>query len=369
MVQSDGSQLEYDGTNDASIADTSKTNSPYLANNALHSLFSDCTVSANGLKISNANGHYAHKTFIETEFSHNLDAKKTWLVCQGYQYEPDPDRLGNVVTKARKAQFLNSAETQYYGRVAVDFFTSDRHLLNGVTLRIAFRRSPDDFIVFSDDPAKHYKVQIVEANLYVRKMTVNDNVVASIERTLLKSPAIYPYCETLSKTFLASTGQWGWKQEDIFAREPIRRLAVCMATNESFVGNHQLNPFHYQKFDLDQISIYRNGLPIADSPISTANIKRLYFNTLSDLAYIDNGHGISLQDYPNHFVMVFDLTSTQQASHEFIHPELTNSSISIELKFSTALAANIEIFIVGEKASTIFIDSNRKVSKNIPITA
>ena len=200
-------------------------------------------------------------------------------------------------------------------------------------------------------------------------MTVNDNVVASIERTLLKGPAIYPYCETLSKTFLASTGQWGWKQEDIFAREPIRRLAVCMATNESFVGNHQLNPFHYQKFDLDQISIYRNGLPIADSPISTANIKRLYFNTLSDLAYIDNGHGISLQDYPNHFVMVFDLTSTQQASHEFIHPELTNSSISIELKFSTALAANIEIFIVGEKASTIFIDSNRKVSKNIPITA
>ena len=122
VVQSDGSQLEYDGTNDASIADTSKTNSPYLANNALHSLFSDCTVSANGLKISNANGHYAHKTFIETEFSHNLDAKKTWLVCQGYQYEPDPDRLGNVVTKARKAQFLNSAETQYYGRVAVDFF-------------------------------------------------------------------------------------------------------------------------------------------------------------------------------------------------------------------------------------------------------
>ena len=369
VVQSDGSPLDYDGTNDASIADTSKTNSPYLANNTLHSLFSDCTVSANGLKISNANGHYAHKTFIETEFSHNKDAKATWLACQGYNYEPNPSALTTSASKTRKAQFHDSRETQYYGRVAVDFFTSDRHLLNGVTLRIAFRRSPDDFVVYSDDNTKHYKVQIVEANLYVRKMTVNDNVVASIERTLTKSPAIYPYFETLSKTFLASTGQWGWKQEDIFAREPIRRLAICMATNESFVGNHRQNPFHYQKFNLDQISIYRNGLPIADSPISTANIKRLYFNTLSDLAYIDNGHGISLEDYPNHFVMVFDLTSTQQASHDFIHPELTNSSISIELKFSTALTDNIEIFIVGEKASTIYIDSDCKVSKNMPITA
>ena len=49
--------------------------------------------------------------------------------------------------------------------------------------------------------------------------------------------------------------------------------------------------------------------------------------------------------------MVFDLTSTQQASHDFIHPELTKSSISIELKFSAALPNNIEIFIIGEKAS------------------
>ena len=46
---------------------------------------------------------------------------------------------------------------------------------------------------------------------------------------------------------------------------------------------------------------------------------------MSDLAYIDNGHGLSLSEYPNHFTMVFDLTSTQHlASHDFINPELTN---------------------------------------------
>ena len=89
---------------------------------------------------------------------------------------------------------------------------------------------------------------------------------------------------------------------------------------------------------------------------------------MSDLAYIDNGHGISLEDYPNHFFMVFDLTSTEQASHDFIHPELTNCSVSNELKFSAALAHNVEIFIIGEKASTIYIDSARKVSKNHILT-
>ena len=38
---------------------------------------------------------------------------------------------------------------------------------------------------------------------------------------------------------------------------------------------------------------------------------------MSDLAYIDNGHGVKLSEYSSHFIMVFDLTSTQQAAHHF----------------------------------------------------
>ena len=60
------------------------TDDAYFVNNVLHSLFADCTVSAIGIKFSSANGNYAHKSFIETEFSHGTDTKKTWLKCQGY---------------------------------------------------------------------------------------------------------------------------------------------------------------------------------------------------------------------------------------------------------------------------------------------
>ena len=74
---------------------------------------------------------------------------------------------------------------------------------------------------------------------------------------------------------------------------------------------------------MEQICIYRNGFPKADSPISTDDTKRVYINTMSDLAYIKNGRRSSLVDYPNHLIMGFDLTCTQQASHDFIHPELT----------------------------------------------
>ena len=66
IVQSSEADLRYDA---GAATDVTKTDAPYFCNNVLHSLFSDCTVSANGLKTSNANGNYAHKSFIETEFS------------------------------------------------------------------------------------------------------------------------------------------------------------------------------------------------------------------------------------------------------------------------------------------------------------
>ena len=361
IVQASEADLIFDA---GAAEDATKTDVPYFCNNVLHSLFSDCTVSANGLKISNANGNYNHKSFIETEFSHNKDAKATLLACKGYSYE---DNLGAITTaevNRRKALVRQSAECTFYGKVAVDSFSCDRHLLSGFTLRISFRRSKDDLVIVSDDAGESFKVKIIEANLYVRKMTLNDDVVSAIEKTLLSSPASYPYLETITKTFLASTGLQSWKQEDVFSRELIRRLASCLNTNKVFLGSKQLNPFHFREINLEQIYIDRNGLPVADSPIITTDVKRLYFNTISDLAYIDNRRGISLSEYPNHFIMVFDLTRTQQASHYFIHPELTNCSIAFELKFSAALPNNIEIFIIGEKASTIFIYSARRVSKN-----
>ena len=128
VIQSCGANLKHDAR---APIDNAKTNAPYICNNMLHSLFSDCTVSANGLKLSNANGNYAHKSFIQTEFFHNEDAKNTWLQCQGYSFEE------NMATK-------------------------------------------------------HRKLEILEAYLYVRKMTLTDNVMSAIDKTLLSSPASYP---------------------------------------------------------------------------------------------------------------------------------------------------------------------------------
>ena len=100
IVQSSEADLRYDA---GAATDVTKTNAHYFCNNVLHSLFSDCTVSANGLRISNANGNYAPKSFIGTEFSHNRDAKNTWLACQGYSYEENPGALSTGEEKKKES--------------------------------------------------------------------------------------------------------------------------------------------------------------------------------------------------------------------------------------------------------------------------
>ena len=100
-----------------------------------------------------------------------------------------------------------------------------------------------------------------------------------------------------------------------------------------------------QKFDLSEITVYRKGFATAGTPMLTNDNKRLYYNSMSALAYVENGHGIPLSDFAHHFIMV--------------------SSLSVELKFDTGLPNKIEIFFLGEKSSTVYIDSARKVSKNV----
>ena len=90
-----------------------------------------------------------------------------------YLYEENTGALPTAEVNRMKTLVRQSNECMFYVKAAVNFFTCDRHLLSDVTLLIVFRRSIDDFVIMSDDAAKHYKVKIVETDLYVRIMTLN----------------------------------------------------------------------------------------------------------------------------------------------------------------------------------------------------
>ena len=79
------------------------------------------------------------------------------------------------------------------------------------------------------------------------------------------------------------------------------------------------------------------------------------------LDFLDKGgHGITLDKYSNHFILAFDLTSTQEASHDFI--QNLNFSIWVQFAFDGALAANVEYLFLGERSSTF----DKKLNYHLP---
>ena len=127
-------------------------------------------------------------------------------------------------------------------------------------------------------------------------------------------------------------------------------------------GGQNNEPIPLSKCDLRSITAYRNGHSIAGTLLETDTDKKMYLNSMGALAFDEHGHGFSFEEYANHYLLVSDLTSTHQASHDYLLPELTNASISISLRFDTALSQIIKVLLLGECASTIY-NNSKKVSK------
>ena len=61
---------------------------------------------------------------------------------------------------------------------------------------------------------------------------------------------------------------------------------------------------------------------------------------------------------------MFDLTSTQEANVQLYYPDVVAASLRLELFFQAALTETIEVIVLGERLSTIYLDKSGTVVKN-----
>ena len=171
-----------------------------------------------GKLISRSNSYYHHLAFVETELTTGIGGKLTWAPCQGYSYRAIAKSSQEVKEKAledfRKGDQFN---LELYGAPHKDFLDCERLLLPGVTLHLRFCRSPNTCAIesvgtWSAAEVKKvdqtpYSVVIEKASLFAKKVVLSDSVKESFERALTKSPAVYPYFESLKKSIIYQAGQ------------------------------------------------------------------------------------------------------------------------------------------------------------------
>ena len=334
-------------------------------NNIMHSIFSNAEVYINNQQIYNSNGLYAHKSYISNNFKAAISEYKGVLHCEGYDYEQDPEDISNPLPDpffTRRMKLLSRPDGfMLYGKLGIDFFSTSELLYPNMKIRLRLIRTRPNFYMISDNP--NVSLGIVDCSLYTRRIALKDDYHKKRMDMLAYAPVEYNYLETLAKTFIIPARQNQFIQENIFNNAPIRRIAIAMNTNSAFTGSFTENPFWYQQFDLRQIRILRGGQPIVD--FDTADNCRLYVTTMKAMNFQDDIPSIPIDDFKDHYVLVFDLTSMQDATENCHYPELVGEPLRLELNFTNPLENVTELIVLGERMSSVAVDKFGVVGKNV----
>ena len=74
---------------------------------------------------------------------------------------------------------------------------------------------------------------------------------------------------------------------------------------------------------------------------------------------------IPIDDFKDHYVLVFDLTSMQDATEDCHYLELVAEPLRLELNFTQPLQNVTELIVLGERMSSVAVDKVGVVGKNV----
>ena len=320
--------------------------------NLLHSLVSNCEVYLNNQQVYNSNGLYGHKALISNKFNTSTRNNEGILVCHGYEFEKEPSDFEKSPFIDREEELLLKNGTTYYGKLAIDLFQCEKLLLPNTKVRLKLIRARPNFYMISYNP--HVSLKVLDCSLFTRRVVVNEVYHQTIKYQLTHQPACYNFMETIARTFIIPSGQNQFIQENVFNNAPIRRIAIAMNTNSAF---------HYQKFGLRELRIVRGGRAIVS--VDTSNDCRAYVTTMKAMNFNEEITALPHNQFQNHYVLVFDLTSLQDAGENIHYPELSGESIRLEMFFDRPLRSVTELIVLGERMSTVKIDQFGTVAKNV----
>ena len=74
---------------------------------------------------------------------------------------------------------------------------------------------------------------------------------------------------------------------------------------------------------------------------------------------------IPIDDFKDHYVLVFDLTSMQDVFENCHYRELVGEPLRLELNFTQPLENVTELFVLGERMPSVAVDKFGVVGKNV----
>lgn len=97
------------------------------------------------------------------------------------------------------------------------------------------------------------KFELMDFQLQLCYAEVVPEVTLAVEAQLSKTPAIYPYLQSIVETFNIATGSYSFQIEDVYSSRIPIKLTIALVINKAYTGDIKSNPFNFQTFNLNRL--------------------------------------------------------------------------------------------------------------------
>ena len=350
-------------------------------NNTLHSLFSQIDVSLNDVNVSSATTTYPYRAYIETHLNYGTDAKKSRLQAAMYFIDdnltvsnpiPDSSSARNMGLKRRHGICTAKPTFDMIGPLHVDVFNQSKYMLNGVTMKVRMTRSKDSFVLMAkSDVTESFKVDILSAKLFVRKLKIRPSLCLAHERILQQKTVKYPITRVECKVIHLPQGQKSFTHDNLFLGQLPKRIVLGLVDNRVFNGDISLNPYNFQHCNLNYLAVHLDGQQVPWAPLQpsfsgSSYIRAFYTQfTGGDGISSDTGNTIGREQFVNgHVLYCFDLIPDLSSSCGHHFSVTKSGNLRLQLAFEVALSITGNVLVHSEFDNVIEIDKDRKVTRN-----
>ena len=188
-----------------------------------------------GKLISSATNTYAHCSILEVLLNYDKEAAESQLGCglfckdkAGQMEEMDitADPVLNTGLRTRSEWTKTSKAVELQGRIHADLFNREKLILNGLDLMVKLHHYKPQFCLLSADGDRAYKISIVDAILYVKKIELTPSVFNAINTVLNDKNVQYAITRTTPKVFTVPREQQSQHIDNAFLSEILKRMII-----------------------------------------------------------------------------------------------------------------------------------------------
>lgn len=348
-------------------------------NNWLSSMFEDVHLHIGDKAVEGGDHMFPYKAYLTHLFSHSKASKETQLLASGWH----PDKAGKFENaadnttgfKARAELTKLSNKVQLCGPLPLDLFLQNKYLLHNTDLKLKLSRASPEFQVkirtgTLENKSEAVRVDITDAKLHIRQVKPMPSFLNSVSSNLMAQNAVYPVQHTEMITYTIPKGNMSHNKTPLFNGKVPKVMFVTMVDNAAYNGSYTKEPFNFQHFHCNSITLYENS---SAKPFNTftpdftvAKKYMLEYQALMQTLNIFNKADdvdLTPEQFANGYtVFGFNLTPDLDISG---HSQVSRDGVlRLDIRFATALSQTINVIIMGIFDGVVEITKSRDVHVN-----